>query len=198
MYVTEYRKALRDAGFDGFRVMLFQQKGGLKQATGEEAGLRLDREFFIQVVKAMVCADVLNALGYRVRPYEVEPGATDRVCEDSKRILYRALHGRTSIFKALWMCRKLFEAVEVDRLRPRAKVSIIGEFWAMTTEGDGNYHLQKFLESEGAENDIQLTTAWLLYNIWEVARDTRVRQDLREADTGKHGLGHLDAGFGVA
>ena len=24
-YVTEYRKALRDAGFDGFRVMLFQQ-----------------------------------------------------------------------------------------------------------------------------------------------------------------------------
>ncbi|MEO8874934.1 MAG: 2-hydroxyglutaryl-CoA dehydratase, partial [Polyangiaceae bacterium] len=39
MYVTEYRKALRDAGFDGFRVMLFQQKGGLKQATGEESGL---------------------------------------------------------------------------------------------------------------------------------------------------------------
>ena len=36
MYVTEYRKALRDAGFDGFRVMLFQQTGGLKQATGEE------------------------------------------------------------------------------------------------------------------------------------------------------------------
>ena len=27
MYVTEYRKALRDAGFDGFRVMLFQQTG---------------------------------------------------------------------------------------------------------------------------------------------------------------------------
>ena len=29
MYVTEYRKALRDAGFDGFRVVLFQQTGGL-------------------------------------------------------------------------------------------------------------------------------------------------------------------------
>jgi predicted nucleotide-binding protein (sugar kinase/HSP70/actin superfamily) len=37
-YVTEYRKALRDAGFDGFRVMLFQQQGGLKQATGEDVG----------------------------------------------------------------------------------------------------------------------------------------------------------------
>ena len=39
-YVTEYRKALRDAGFEGFRVLLFQQQGGLKQATGEEQGLR--------------------------------------------------------------------------------------------------------------------------------------------------------------
>ncbi len=35
-YVTEYRKALRDAGFENFRVMLFQQTGGIKQATGEE------------------------------------------------------------------------------------------------------------------------------------------------------------------
>ena len=39
MYVTEYRKALRDSGFDGFRVLLFQQQGGIKQATGDELGL---------------------------------------------------------------------------------------------------------------------------------------------------------------
>ena len=42
----------------------------------------------------------------------------------------------------------------------------------MTTEGDGNYGLQRFLESEGAEVDIQLVTAWLLYMIWQVAYDT--------------------------
>ena len=41
--------------------------------------------------------------------------------------------------------------VKVDRTQPKPKVSIIGEFWAMTTEGDGNYQLQRFLESEGAE-----------------------------------------------
>src|SRR4051812_41791444 len=43
MYVTEYRKALRDAGFEGFRVILFQQTGGFAQATGEDVGLRMDR-----------------------------------------------------------------------------------------------------------------------------------------------------------
>ncbi len=76
MYATEYRKALRDAGFDGFRVLLFQQTGGLEQATGEAAGLELNPKFFIALVKALVAGDVLNAVGYRIRPYEVVPGST--------------------------------------------------------------------------------------------------------------------------
>src|SRR5262244_309479 len=32
MYEAEYRLALRNSGFDGFRVMLFQQSGGLNQS----------------------------------------------------------------------------------------------------------------------------------------------------------------------
>src|SRR5437764_8886594 len=77
MYVTEYRKALRDAGFDGFRVMLFQQTGGFSQATGEDApGLEMNPAFFIGIVKAILAGDVLNCLGYRIRPYELEAGAT--------------------------------------------------------------------------------------------------------------------------
>jgi predicted nucleotide-binding protein (sugar kinase/HSP70/actin superfamily) len=198
MYVTEYRKALRDAGFDGFRVMLFQQQGGLDQATGDDAGLELNPEFFIAIVKAIVCGDVINALGYRIRPYEVKPGATNHAIVEAKKELYKALYQKTNIFAALRRCRSLFAAVEVDKLRSRPKVAIIGEFWAMTTEGDGNYHLQHFLESEGAECDIQLTTAWLLYNIWEVARDTRERQELRQADSAKSGLHEHQGEFDVA
>jgi len=196
MYVTEYRKALRDAGFEGFRVMLFQQTGGLSQATGEDAGLDLDPPFFIALIKALACGDVLMALTYRVRPYEVEEGATDRALEASKRIVYDALLHKKSTFRALYRCRKLYEAVEVDRLRVRPKVSIIGEFWAMTTEGDGNYHLQRFIEQEKGENDIQLLTSWLLYNVWEAVRDTRERVGLRQADEASAGLAGLD-GFGV-
>jgi predicted nucleotide-binding protein (sugar kinase/HSP70/actin superfamily) len=197
MYVTEYRKALRDAGFDGFRVMLFQQTGGLSQATGDDVGLEMNPAFFIGIIKAVVCGDTLNALAYRIRPYEVEPGATNRAMENAKKVLYQALFEQTNIFLALYKARKEFAAVKVDRLRSRAKTSIIGEFWAMTTEGDGNYALQRFLESEGGENDIQLTTAWLLYNIWECARDTRERRDLRGLDDGQYGLAGLDE-FGVA
>jgi predicted nucleotide-binding protein (sugar kinase/HSP70/actin superfamily) len=197
MYVTEYRKALRDAGFDGFRVVLFQQTGGLSQATGEESGLEMTPKFFWAIVKALVAGDVLNALGYRIRPYELTAGDTDKALDQCKKIVYQALESRTNILHALWKCKPLLEAVKVDRLQPRPKTSIIGEFWAMTTEGDGNYQLQRFLESEGAEADIQLVTAWLLYMVWEARRDTLERKDLRGADTSYYGLGKLGP-FGIA
>jgi predicted nucleotide-binding protein (sugar kinase/HSP70/actin superfamily) len=197
MYVTEYRKALRDAGFDGFRVVLFQQTGGLSQATGEESGLEMTPKFFWAIVKALVAGDVLNALGYRIRPYEVNAGETDRALEQCKKIVYRALLGRTNILVALRRCKPILEAVAVDRTVAKPKVSIIGEFWAMTTEGDGNYQLQRFLESEGAEADVQLVSAWLLYTVWEAERDTKERMGLRGADVAKRGLGKLEGPFDI-
>ncbi|GAC1536618.1 MAG: hypothetical protein NVS3B10_00650 [Polyangiales bacterium] len=192
MYVTEYRKALRDAGFDGFRVMLFQQTGGFQQATGEEVGLQMNPAFFISLVKAILAGDVLNALGYRIRPYEVEAGATNRALEQVKKNVYQALVTKGSVFKALYSARKLLGAVKVNRLLAKPKVSIIGEFWAMTTEGDGNYQLQSFLEGEGAEDDIQLVSAWLLYTVWEGRNDIKERMLLRGSDNAKYGLHDAD------
>ena len=184
-YVTEYRKALRDSGFDGFRVLLFQQTGGLKQATGEGVGLEMNPTFFWGVVRAILVGDVLNALGYRIRPYEVEAGAADRALEVSKHIIAQAFQNNTSIPMALYKVRRELGKVKVDRLKAKPRVGIIGEFWAMTTEGDGNYGLQRFLEAEGAEPDIQIVTAWLLYMIWQGRFDTEQRATLRGTDKDK-------------
>ena len=187
-YVTEYRKALRDAGFDGFRVLLFQQQSGLKQATGEESALKLDSSFFITFLKAVLIGDILNAIGYRIRPYEVAGGSTNAALERCKQHLYKAFSERKQLIPALYRCRKELQGVKVDRTRVKPKVSIIGEFWAMTTEGDGNYQLQTFLESEGAEVEVQSVTAWILFLIWEGQYDTRKRMNLREADSTSKGL----------
>lgn len=187
-YVTEYRKALRDSGFDGFRVLLFQQTGGLKQATGEEVGLEMNPTFFWAIIKGVLIGDVLNALAYRIRPYEVVAGATDEAMEEAKRLICDALEFNKNIAFALAKARKVMGAVKVDRTRVKPKVAIIGEFWAMTTEGDGNYGLQRFLESEGAEVEIQLVTAWLLYMMWQSKFDTENRAKLRGVDDkGVHG-----------
>ncbi|MEO6771646.1 MAG: 2-hydroxyglutaryl-CoA dehydratase [Kofleriaceae bacterium] len=184
-YVTEYRKALRDSGFDGFRVLLFQQTGGLKQATGDGVGLEMNPTFFWAVIRAILIGDSLNALGYRIRPYEVVPGSADRALEVSKRIISDAFEHNTSLSLALYKARRALGKVQVDRTRPKPRVGIIGEFWAMTTEGDGNYGLQRFLEAEGAEPDIQLVIAWLLYMVWQGRYDTAQRANLRGVDKAK-------------
>ena len=182
MYVTEYRKALNDAGFEGFRVMLFEPNGGMHQATGKEVGLKMDKDFFLTLAKAILTGDALNAIGYRIRPYEVEKGATDKAIDECRAAIMDALGNKKSLIKALWKSRKILQKVKVDRTLAKPKVSIIGEFWAMTTEGDGNYRLQRFLEQEGAEVDIQLIAGWILYNVWQARVDTRNRMRLKKAD----------------
>jgi predicted nucleotide-binding protein (sugar kinase/HSP70/actin superfamily) len=187
-YATEYRKALRDAGFEGFRVKLFQQQGGLAQGSGDDEGLDMSPKFFILLLKGLIAGDVLNAIGYRIRPYETVPGSTDAALQSCKQLVHDTLAQQGSIAKALWRCRQVLREIKVDRSQPKPKVSIIGEFWAMTTEGDGNHRLQRFLEQEGAEVDSQVVTAWLLYNIWAVRWDTRQRIKLRGVDAASQGL----------
>jgi len=194
MYATEYRKALRDSGFDGFRVMLFQQKGGLSQATGEEAGLAMNPGFFMGILKAILAGDVINGMGYRLRPFERETGATDRAIEKTKKWVNDALVSGGSVLAALLRGRREFSQIELDWTRTAPRVSIIGEFWAMTTEGDGNYQLQRFLESEGAECDIQFVTNWLLFMLWEGRYDTKLRRELRGIDEARKGLKNVNVG----
>ena len=58
--------------------------------------------------------------------------------------------------------RELHE-VEVDWLRVKPVVKVIGEFWAQMTESDGNFRMHDFLEREGAEVSIEPISTWLLY-----------------------------------
>ena len=45
----------------------------------KELGLKIDPRFAWTVVRALIAGDVLNLVGYRLRPYEVVPGSTQQV-----------------------------------------------------------------------------------------------------------------------
>src|SRR5579864_2547164 len=87
MYEAEYRLALRNAGFDGFRVLLFQQSGGLSQSDAE-AGLEMNLDFFLGILNALNCGDVMNEVAYALRPYEVNAGETDQVLDEGMDYLH--------------------------------------------------------------------------------------------------------------
>ena len=80
--------------------------------------------------------------------------------------------------RMLSRCRSIIERnIQVDRLRAKPVVKITGEFWAQTTEGDGNFRMFEFLEKEGAEVRVEPIAAWIDYmrhTLHGVARDRRV------------------------
>ena len=211
MYEAEYRLALRNAGFDGFRVLLFQQSGGLSQSDAE-AGMEMNLDFFLGILNALNCGDVMNEVAYAIRPYEVQAGATDQTLDESMEYLHEVfrtrrpwkLNGNLSRYlggysdtaeylgkfvkqikgddylPALQQCRDQFDRIEIDRLRVKPIVKITGEFWAQTTEGDGNFNMFRFLQREGAQVLVEPIGTWIMYMIHQVIQKYKDLKGLEE------------------
>jgi predicted nucleotide-binding protein (sugar kinase/HSP70/actin superfamily) len=179
-YHQSYELALRALGLDSFRVFLMEQTR-FSQGSVPGGGLAIDMRLTMGVVWAVLCTDVLQDLEYHTRPYEVTPGETDRVVEKSVADLCEAFRNRPRVsghwrvmawhIMTNYFCRVLrrifrrFDAIEVDRLRPKPIVKITGEFYLQTVEGDPNYNIHHWLECEGAEVYPAPVAAWLDYLI---------------------------------
>lgn len=216
MYEAEYRLALRNSGFDGFRVILFQQAGGLDQ-SGVEAGLEMNTDFFLAILNAMNMGDLLNDVGYQLRPFELEPGAIDAALDDGMERLFGVLRDkrRFSVEESaarMLADRKLGDItnklgkftdqlvtsaytdafhevgdalaqIRLDRTRVRPIVKITGEFWAQTTEGDGNFKMFSFLEREGAQVVVEPVGTWIMYLIHQAKQMNLDRRHTNEDES---------------
>ncbi|MDH3976375.1 MAG: 2-hydroxyglutaryl-CoA dehydratase, partial [Deltaproteobacteria bacterium] len=165
MYEAEYRKALTDAGFEKFRVLTVSQTVET-DAASHENGLILDRKFYTYLIKGLVIGDMINEIKFKFRPYEVNEGDTEKAVKEILDLLYNAFSERKNLFGRLREAKKILEKLKVDYSKAKPKVKIIGEFWAQTTEGDGNYGLPKWLEEEGCEVMVEPISGWLDYTVW--------------------------------
>src|SRR5262249_44178984 len=160
---ASYELALRNAGLERFRMFLMAQDN-LDQNMGD--GLDLNLSMTLGCLWGIFCTDLVQDLEYQVRPYEVLSGQTAAVVQDSVEFLYRVCRDRPAMSpkksvlwhlttpyftRAMREVHRKFAAIEVDRLRVKPKVKITGEFYLQTVEGDPNYNIHRWLESEGAE-----------------------------------------------
>jgi predicted nucleotide-binding protein (sugar kinase/HSP70/actin superfamily) len=213
MYEAEYRLALRNSGFDDFRVILFQQSKGLSQED-VNAGLEMNLEFFLAMLNSMNIGDMLNEIGYLIRPFETEEGRTNKVLDEGREFLAESLKKqpkagvgdgvekilrRAGLYNqadyaikftrqltssyytdALHKVRDQLADIDVDRFRVKPIVKITGEFWAQTTEGDGNYNMFRFLEREGAEVIVEPIGTWIMYMIHQFKQKLRDRKGIED------------------
>jgi predicted nucleotide-binding protein (sugar kinase/HSP70/actin superfamily) len=179
-YHHSYELALRNIGLDGFRMMLLAQDR-VDQESGAGDAFSFELPLILGCAWGVFCGDLIQAVEYRTRPYEVEPGATDRAVRESMDLMVDAFRNRprrgrkwgslawhlvTPYFvDALRQARARFDAVEVDRLRPKPLVKITGEFYLQAVEGEPNYNIHRWLEAEGAEVQPAATAVWFEYLI---------------------------------
>jgi predicted nucleotide-binding protein (sugar kinase/HSP70/actin superfamily) len=177
-YHASYEMALRNIGLQDFRMFLFAQDQ-LDQGDMGGGGLEFTMPLTTGCVWAILLADLLTDMEFLTRPYEVVPGKTEQVVKESVAYLFDvfqkrpikgkkwgslAWHLTTGYFTdALKEIKRKFDTIEVDRLRPKAKVAITGEFWLQTHEGEGNYNIKRWLEEEGAEVIPPSIAVWLDY-----------------------------------
>jgi predicted nucleotide-binding protein (sugar kinase/HSP70/actin superfamily) len=225
---------LRNSGFDGFRVLLFQQGGGLDQA-GLEAGLDLNIDFFIGMLNGMNFGDLLLDISDQIRPFEVKKGETDRVLRECVEYMYEVMKARQpyklegKLADVMWaktpglaktteflgkFLRQLFSdhfvdglrwcfdrlnTIDVDYLRVKPICKVTGEFWAQTTESDGNFNMFPFLDREGAQVIREPVATWTSYLLNQTKNEARDRRGLKEGEAmprwyelGKHAQRELD------
>ncbi len=213
MYEAEYRLALRNSGYDGFRVMLFQQSGGLSQSDAK-AGLEMNLDFFLSLLNALNMGDVINEVSNQIRPFEQNAGETDAVLDEIIDYMHEVLKKKSpwsvearwgkfagripmkdtvdylgkfleqlyadDYMASLRHVRDRYNAIKVDRLRVKPIVKITGEFWAQTTEGDGNFNMFRFLQKEGAQIIVEPIGTWIMYMIHQVVQEIRDMRGLEE------------------
>lgn len=222
MYEAEYRFALANAGFPGFRIPLLVQSKGL-YGHHEDPGLEYTLDFSILGLTALFLGDLLEDVEYRIRPYEAIPGQTEgavrwcverlagvlrewrlpEVTETLPRPLARVLSLHEGVrdavralaklhdllrdeafARALSECGERLAAIEIDPLRVKPVVKIVGEFYSQTTESLGNYGMFGFLEREGAEVSPSQVAGWVTYLLFQAGDRWRARRGLVEPWTG--------------
>ncbi len=114
-------------------------------------GVRIGNVFNISAAWAVCFIDVFEELRRKIRPYELNPGETNRVFDQTIDNIAGAL--KKSIRKAYAEFKKGVDAfcqIKYDRSNPKPRVFITGEY-LVTFHAGSNFYVEDYLEKNGME-----------------------------------------------
>ena len=170
-YISLLRKALEKAGY-GYIPVISLNFSGLESNPGFKITLPLLR----QLVYAVFYGDLLMLLKNQCRPYEINEGETEALCEKwTKKLVEEMAEGQMN-YKTVK--RRYAEIVSDFHNMPRTsekkiKVGIVGEIFVKFSPL-GNNHLEDFLVSEGAEVSMPGLVDFCIYCVYNNIVDTKL------------------------
>ena len=116
-------------------------------------GFRLTAPMLLDAGKALTYGDLFMRCVYRVRPYELVPGSTNRLHDRWEKIAIESLTDKQTQWTYREVCEGIvqaFDSLPIDESLRKPRVGIVGEILVKYMPLANN-HLVDLLEREGAE-----------------------------------------------
>ncbi len=159
-YIGFIRRALKKAGMEQIPVISLNLSG-----LEPQPGFKLTLPLITRGIYAVYFGDIFQKCVYRMRPYEKEKGATEKVHEYwLNKCLEFLSKKHVSYFEFKKICKNIikdFDNIEIlDIEKPR--VGVVGEILVKFSP-TANNHVVDLLEAEGAEAVVPDLMDFLLY-----------------------------------
>lgn len=161
-YIALIRKALKDSGHENVPVISLAMAGGLDE---DNPGFSiLKPQLLMRAVYVLLYGDLLMQLLYRVRPYEAEKGAADRLhASFTRRARVQMVHcSRKEYYRLCQETIDAFDALPLINDRSKPRVGVVGEI-LVKFHPTANNQLVRVIEEEGCEANVPGLVDFFLY-----------------------------------
>jgi len=128
--------------------------------------------------EGIVAIDLLQKVRLKVRPYERDPGQSDRLYDRLVQQVAQRIEKGRGLLSLMVQAARALDAVPRDTSRGRPRIGIVGEIYVRTHEFS-NSHVIRRLEALGAEVALASFGEWIYYT-----NHTRARASVRERRPG--------------
>lgn len=146
-YIGYLRKALIDAGMKQVPILSLNASDMERQP-----GFKLTKSFLHRMIQAVVYGDALMQCVLATRPYEINPGSTDALCDYWVKKLRERIT-KVNIFQYSKYIKNIiedFDNLPVDKFKPKPRVGVVGEIY-VKFHPSANNHINELIEKEGGE-----------------------------------------------
>ena len=146
-YIGYLRKALIDAGMKQVPILSLNASDMERQP-----GFKLTKSFLHRMIQAVVYGDALMQCVLATRPYEINPGSTDALCDYWIKKLRERIT-KANIFQYSKYIKNIiddFDNLPVDKSKPRPRVGVVGEIY-VKFHPSANNNINELIEKEGGE-----------------------------------------------
>lgn len=172
-YRTMHRLLLDEAGLHELEIISPNANNGY-QGLGDKP-LRFRRLAW----QGIVGVDLLRKLRHEYRPYERDPGETDRVYQAALQRLMEAIRagggGRAATAMA-WAGQR-FAAIELDRSQQRPVIGLVGEIY-LRANAFTNQDIVRQVESLGGQVWVAPMMEWFYFTIWSTQAKARMARQV--------------------